>query len=29
MYLARLALNLFWDDKITIIPEFDLVDGST
>ena len=26
MYLVRLALDLFWDDKVTIIPEFDLVD---
>ncbi len=27
MYLARLALDLFWDDNVTIIPEFDLVDA--
>jgi hypothetical protein len=27
MYLARPALDLFWDDKVTIIPEFDLVDA--
>ncbi len=27
MYLVRLALDLFWDDNITIIPEFDLVDA--
>jgi hypothetical protein len=26
MYLVRLALGLFWDDNVTIIPEFDLVD---
>jgi hypothetical protein len=26
MYLVRLALDLFWDDNATIIPEFDLVD---
>ncbi len=27
MYLARPALDLFWDDNVTIIPEFDLVDA--
>ncbi len=27
MYLVRLALNLFWDDNVIIIPEFDLVDA--
>jgi hypothetical protein len=27
MYLVRLALDLFWDDNVTIIPEFDLVDA--
>jgi hypothetical protein len=27
MYLARLALDLFWDDNFTIIPEFDFVDA--
>jgi hypothetical protein len=27
MYLVRLALYLFWDDNVTIIPEFDLVDA--
>jgi hypothetical protein len=26
MYLVRLALDLFWDDNVTMIPEFDLVD---
>ena len=26
MYFVRLALDLFWDDNVTIIPEFDLVD---
>jgi hypothetical protein len=27
MYLVMLALDLFWDDNVTIIPEFDLVDA--
>jgi hypothetical protein len=29
MYLVRLALDLFWDDNVTIrvIPSFDLVDA--
>jgi hypothetical protein len=27
MYLVRLALDLFWDDNVTIIPGFDLVDA--
>jgi hypothetical protein len=27
MYLVRRALDLFWDDNVTIIPEFDLVDA--
>ncbi len=27
MYLVRLALDLFWDGDVTIIPEFDLVDA--
>jgi hypothetical protein len=27
MYLVRLALDLFWDDNVTIIPEFDLIDA--
>ncbi len=27
MCLVRLALDLFWDDNVTIIPEFDLVDA--
>jgi hypothetical protein len=26
MYLVGLALDLFWDGNVTIIPEFDLVD---
>jgi hypothetical protein len=26
MYLVRLALDLFWDDNVAIIPEFDLGD---
>jgi hypothetical protein len=27
MYLVKLALDLFWDDNVTIIPEIDLVDA--
>jgi hypothetical protein len=27
MYFARLALDAFWDDNVTIIPEFDLFDA--
>ncbi len=27
MYLRRLALDLFWDDNVTSIPDFDLVDA--
>ncbi len=27
IYLSRLALDLFWDDNVTMIPEFDLVDA--
>jgi hypothetical protein len=27
MYLVRLALDLFWDDNVAIITEFDLVDA--
>jgi hypothetical protein len=26
MHHVRLALDLFWDDNVTIFPEFDLVD---